>query len=260
MKYRLYIDEVGNSDLGSSKDPNHRYLSLTGVILELDYVATTVFPTIEAMKRDFFNSHPDEPVILHRKELVNKNFPFENLRDPAKEAAFNQSFLNIIQTLDYAVITVTIDKLEHNQRYQAWRFDPYHYCMTVAVERYLFWLRNKNAVGDVMAESRSGKPDRRLKDSFERVFINGSDFLEPEIFGIHLTSKQLKVKSKDYNIAGLQLADSIAHPSFRTMLARKANQPLPNNFGGKIGQILEDSKYIRSFSGQIDGWGRKWLP
>lgn len=73
MKYRLYIDEVGNSDLGSSKDPNHRYLSLTGVILNLEYVSTTVFPAIEALKRDHFNSHPDEPVILHRKELVNKN-------------------------------------------------------------------------------------------------------------------------------------------------------------------------------------------
>ena len=77
MKYRLYIDEVGNSDLGSSKDPNHRYLSLTGIILELDYVSTTAFPAIEALKRDYFDSHPDEPIILHRKELVNK------LRTPA---------------------------------------------------------------------------------------------------------------------------------------------------------------------------------
>ncbi len=31
-KYRIYIDEVGNPDLGSSDDPNHRFLSLTGVI------------------------------------------------------------------------------------------------------------------------------------------------------------------------------------------------------------------------------------
>ena len=31
LKYRMYIDEVGNSDLNASTDPNHRYLSLTGV-------------------------------------------------------------------------------------------------------------------------------------------------------------------------------------------------------------------------------------
>ena len=55
-----------------------------------------------------------------------------------------------------------------------------------------------------MAESRGGKEDRRLKDSFERVYTSGSDFIAPEIFVVHLTSKQLKVKSKSNNIAGLQ--------------------------------------------------------
>ncbi|HUT24239.1 MAG TPA: hypothetical protein VM492_07865 [Sumerlaeia bacterium] len=42
MKHRIYIDEVGNSDLESSDDPNHRFLSLTGVVLGLDYVGSTV--------------------------------------------------------------------------------------------------------------------------------------------------------------------------------------------------------------------------
>ncbi len=260
MKYRLYIDEVGNSDLGSSKDPNHRYLSLTGVMIELDYTATTVFPAIEGLKRDFFGSHPDEPVILHRKELVNKKHPFQSLGDPTIEEAFNQSLLNLLHILDYAVITVVIDKLEHNQRYQVWRFDPYHYCLTVMVERYVLWLKSKNATGDVMAESRGGKEDMRLKDSFERVFTKGSDYMESEMFATHLTSKQLKVKPKGNNIAGLQLADIIAHPSFRATLARKEHQSLLDNFGGKIAAILEATKYIRSPNGQIDKWGRKWLP
>lgn len=260
MKYRLYIDEVGNSDLGSSRDPNHRYLSLTGVILNLEYVSTTVFPAIEALKHDYFNSHPDDPIILHRKEIVNKKHPFEGLRDPATEKAFNQNLLDLLQNLDYAVITVVIDKLEHNQRYEVWRFDPYHYCMTIIVERYVLWLKNNNARGDVMAESRRGKEDLSLKDAFERVYTNGTDFIEPELFMTHLTSKQLKVKLKRDNIAGLQLADIIAHPSFRATLACREQESLANNFGGKIAEILEASKYFRSHGGQIDNWGREWLP
>ena len=260
MKYRLYIDEVGNSDLGSSKDPNHRYLSLTGVIFELEYISTTVFPSIENLKHDYFNSHPDEPVILHRKELVNKKYPFANLRDPVVEDAFNKSLLDLLQNLDYAIITVAIDKLEHNQRYQVWRFDPYHYCLEVMVERYVLWLKSKSAVGDIMVESRSGKEDLRLKTAFEGVYTNGSGFIESEVFAAHLTSRQLKVKPKSTNIAGLQLADIIAHPSFRAVLARKELLSLPDNFGGKIGKILEDKKYVRSPEGQIDGWGTKWLP
>lgn len=54
MKYRIYIDEVGNSDLGSSENFNHRYLSLTGVIFELEFVSKVLSPDIEKIKKDFF--------------------------------------------------------------------------------------------------------------------------------------------------------------------------------------------------------------
>ena len=64
MKYRLYIDEVGNPDIGASDNPNHRYLSLIGVILELGYVDASVFPRLESLKRRYFRSHADDPVIL----------------------------------------------------------------------------------------------------------------------------------------------------------------------------------------------------
>jgi hypothetical protein len=184
MKCRLYVYEVGNSDLGSSSNPNHRYLSLTGVIFELDYVKNTVFPAVEGIKNKYFNSHPDEPIILHRKEIVNKKSPFDSLMDPKVEISFNNDLIKLLTNLNYLVITVVIDKSEHKSRYQVWRFDPYHYCLTILVERYVRWLQENNSVGDVMAESR----------------------------------------------------------------------------GGKIASILEESKLLRSPSGQINGWGRKWLP
>lgn len=260
MKYRLYVDEVGNSDLGASNNPNHRYLSLTGIILELDYVQSTVFPTIEDLKQRYFNSHPDDPIILHRKELVNKKPPFESLHDPDIERAFNEDLLGLLNDLDYVVITVVIDKLEHQTRYQTWRFDPYHYCLTILVERNVLWLQSRNAHGDVMAESRGGREDRRLKDSFKQVYERGSDFIQPDVFATCLTSRQLKVKPKSNNIAGLQLADLIAHPSYRAVLARHNKEAIAENFGGQIAQILEASKLHRSPTGRIIGWGRKWLP
>lgn len=260
MKYRLYIDEVGNSDLNASKDPNHRYLSLTGVIMELGYVQTTVFPAIETLKAHYFSSHPDEPIILHRKELVNKRYPFHSLREPEKERQFNAELLTLLRDLQYTVITTVIDKLEHQQRYTTWRFDPYHYCLAVLMERYVFWLEQHHVTGDVLAESRGGNEDRRLKDSFTRLHDNGTEYVPAAKFVTLLTSKQLKVKPKSNNIAGLQVADLVAHPSFKVTQARRENKALPDNFGGEIGKILETSKYHRSPSGKIDGWGRKWLP
>lgn len=260
MKHRLYVDEVGNSDLNASKDPNHRYLSLSGVIMELGYVQTAVFPAVEALKTKYFNSHPDEPLILHRKELVNKRYPFHALRDPEKEREFNHKLLTLLRELNYTVITTVIDKLEHQQRYSVWRYDPYHYCLAVLVERYIFWLEQNKAVGDVMAESRGGREDRRLKASFAQLYANGTDYVKAEKFAAYLTSKQLKVKPKSNNIAGLQIADLIAHPSFKATQARRDNKTLPENFGGIIATILEEEKYHRSSTGRINGWGRKWLP
>lgn len=260
MKHRLDIDEVGNSDLKASTDPNHRYLSLTGIIFELGYVQSTLFPQLEELKQRYFNSHPDEPVCLHRKELVNHSYPFSALRDSAIEAAFNRELLLLLSLFDYRVITVVIDKQEHQQRYKVWRYDPYHYALAVLVERFVSWLREQDTIGDVMAESRGGREDRRLKDSFEGIYEKGTDYVQPDEFSRWLTSRQLKVKSKDNNIAGLQIADLIAHPSYKATLARHLRQELPENFGGQIAQILEEQKYYRNNRGKIDGWGRKWLP
>ena len=76
-----------------------------------------------------------------------------------------------------------------------------------------------------------------------------------------LTSRQFKVKAKSNNTArGLQIADLIAHPSYKSAVARQNSQVLPANFGGKIAAILENDKYDRDLQGRIDGWGRKWLP
>lgn len=191
---------------------------------------------------------------------MNKKHPFEALRNPRVEQVFNKELLDLLTNLDYVAITVVIDKLEHLQRYKVWHFDPYHYSLSVLVERYVLWLQSKNSRGDVMVESRGGKEDMRLKNSFVRFYQKGTDYLDAQIFAQRLTSKQLKVKSKSNNISGLQLADVIAHPSFSATLARKNNESLAKNFGSRIVKILEMSKYHRNPQGRIRGYGRKWLP
>lgn len=96
-KQRLYIDEIGNSGLRTSHNPKHQYLSLTGVMMNLDYVRTDLQPQIEALKARYFQSHPDDPLTLHRKELVNQRPPFEALRDPDVRAAFDVDLMNPYQ-------------------------------------------------------------------------------------------------------------------------------------------------------------------
>lgn len=244
MKYRIYIDEVGNSDLESSDNPNHRFLSLTGVILDLKYVADVLNPQMEAFKQTFFGSHPDEPIILHRKEILNAKPPFEALQSESTRKNFDAQLLKLIHDWEYKVITICIDKKKHTQTYSTWRHDPYHYCLEVLIERYIFFLDSTDSQGDVMAESRGGKEDMRLKKTFHRLYEDGTNFIKPDRFAKRLTSSQLKVKSKANNISGLQLADLLAHASRNEILAQNElrNDTLPD-FGKKISEILRCKYY-----------------
>jgi hypothetical protein len=256
MKYRCYIDEVGNTDLESSDNPNHRFLSLTGVILELDYVKTTVQPQLEALKNRFFHPHPDDPLIFHRKEMVNRRAPFEALLNPVVRDEFDRELLRLLAAWDYVVVSVCLDKKKHKETYQTWRYDPYHYCLAVLLERYIFFLNVANAQGDVLAESRGGKADRRLKDSFEHLWANGSEFVSQQQFQRALTSKQLKVKPKANNIAGLQIADLIAHPSRNEILREQGHLTADAApFGKRVVELLATKYYQRE--GKV--FGKKFL-
>ena len=249
MKYRVYIDEVGNPDLRSSDDPNHRFLSLTGVIVELGYVASVLHPQMEELKTRFFGSHPDEPVILHRKELVNAKGPFRALKDPRLRAEFDRDLLQHLEDWDYTVITVCLDKKRHLETYSTWRYAPYHYCMHVLLERYVFFLNRRCTRGDCIAESRGGKEDNRLKASYARLWEQGTDFVEPEQFQRALTSRELKVKPKASNISGLQLADLVAHASRNEILR---GQGLLFWQMGRFAELV-----IRILAGKYDQMGGK---
>jgi len=85
--------------------------------------------------------------------------------------------------------------------------------MACLLERYVYFLRRRGAHGDVMSESRGGKEDMRLKTSFVRPCESGTEYLPAEQIQGVLTSRQLKVKTKQNNISGLQIADLIAHSS-----------------------------------------------
>lgn len=256
-KFRVYIDEVGNPDLGSSENPNHRFLSLTGIIADLEHVRACIQPELEALKASLFLSHPDDPVVLHRKELMGGKPPFQALRDPKVRERFNGQLLAHLADWQYSVITVCLDKQVHKQTYTTWRYDPYHYCLAVLLERYVFYLEQREASGDVMAESRGGKEDGRLKRSFNKLCAQGTEYIEPERVGRVLTSRNLKVKPKWANVACLQIADLIAHPSRNEVLIENGhgNAIRLAQFGRRIVDVIQPKYYQRQ--GRI--YGKKYL-
>ena len=113
-RYRLYLDEAGDHVYSRNEDNVvSRYLGITGVIVENDYYKKVIHPDFTEFKERHFPHNPDEPVILHRKELINKKGPFWRLLDPAKERAFNDDFLVTLKKYDFKLLTVVIDKNAH---------------------------------------------------------------------------------------------------------------------------------------------------
>jgi len=283
--YRLYIDESGDHSYGKRELQNlrikfkdrtidysmkhypelereeKRYLGLTGCIIETEKYRSVFYPRFEALNQKHFPHNPDEPVILHRKDVINKRGPFWRLRDPEKEKLFNEELLSLFEEMDYTVITVVIDKKAHVERYKESAYHPYHYCLSILLERYCGFLHFYNAKRDVLGESRGGTEDRQLKDAYNRIYDSGTQFRRPEFFHRVLTSKEIKLKPKQANIAGIQLADLLAYPLKQEILAENAKIPtMPDElFGKRVCEIVK-KKYNRHFyDGRVYGYGKVFL-
>lgn len=263
MFYRLFIDEVGNGDLaGSAANDNVRFLSLTGILTRVDLHDKRFVEAMTALKMDIFG---DPTVILHRRDIVRRDKPpFNMLVDTRLRDRFNDGVLGLIRSLPYIALTVSIDKRQHLERYSAWHFDPYHYCLRCLVERYVRWLMRNDGKGDVVIEARYKAADKRAKASFRSIYDRGTEHLPPSQIQSRLLSHDLRLEPKSANTPGIQLADLIAHPSHRSMRWDRDGRPqtaAADDFGQRIVDILLERRYARHpKSGVIEGWGRKWLP
>jgi hypothetical protein len=168
--HRLFIDETGTHDLTGAQDPNNRFLSLTGLIFSFGEIERRLEPGLVRLKQKHFpHLASPEMIILHRKDIINRRPPFEILSNPDKEDAFNADLLTLLAWLRYTVITITIDKREHLERYSVWRIDPYHYCLEAMMERYCMHMNVRSVQGDVMIESRDKRQDKKLKKLFRFI-------------------------------------------------------------------------------------------
>ncbi|HXG99654.1 MAG TPA: DUF3800 domain-containing protein [Sphingomicrobium sp.] len=258
--YRLYVDEVGTDDVGSVEADNERYLSLTGVAMRIIEARDNLTPRLDALKADIFDHDPDDPIILHRKKIMKENGPFGCLRDPALRARFDVHTMGAMADCEYRVISALIDK-KAMLRKLAWvNKEPYHYLMEVLVEKYVQFLERHNTIGDVMPEGRLGKKDERLQAAYMRVRGDGTYYVPQARIRDRVPSANLKFRYKKNNIAGLQLADLLAHPSHMIFRERMGHEVTLGTFYGGVKDLLLASKYDRSSTGKITGYGMKWLP
>lgn len=259
MSYRLYVDEVGNDDREHVDDDNNRFLSLTGLAMHLDHARDDVTPNINALKA-LLRHDPDELVVLHRKDIMNKRRAFEALRDDELREKFDTDLINILKQSEYRVITAVIDKKEMIERFHWRQQHPYHYLMEIIVEKYAQWLERIAGYGDIMPEKRRGPADTNLQMAYESVWANGTYYVESKRIQERIRAKNLKFRGKNDNITGLRLCDIIAHPSYMWVKKNRGHNIKLGPYAEKIIPILVKSKYDRGCYGNIPGYGTKYLP
>jgi hypothetical protein len=263
MSYRLYVDEVGNDDLGNVADARHRYLSLTGVAIRHDHVRDHATPNMNQLKSDIFKQHdPDSPIILHRKDIMNKRGPFGVLNEPDMCATFDKKLIEYLRETNYTVFTCLIDK-KGMLTQTHWRQNhPYHYLMEILVEKYVQWLERRGSTGDIMPEMRRGQKDKALQRAYNRVRSLGTYYVSASRMHAALPAKQLKFRGKEANITGLQICDLVAHPSHMDIRRSREFGLSLGAFAREVIPLLRELKYDRSPYNPrtISGYGMKYLP
>jgi hypothetical protein len=68
--FRLYVDEVGTASLTHLDQDKHRYLSLTGVAIDIRHAADALEPNMNWIKASVLNHDPDSPIIFHRTDIM----------------------------------------------------------------------------------------------------------------------------------------------------------------------------------------------
>jgi len=258
--YRLYVDEVGTDDLTHLEQDNHRFLSLTGLAMQVPHARDQLKPKFDWIKTTIFNHDPDEPLIFHRSDIVQRKRAFGVLNDDTKRDLFDRSIIRSMEGTDYRVISALIDKLGMMRQPRWENQHPYHYLMEILVEKYTQFLERHKAIGDIMPEGRKGKKDAALQAAFEKVMAEGTYYVSASRMNAAIPFKDLKFRYKPQNVAGLQLCDLLAHPSHMLMRGKMNHDVELGDFCQKVGTILWDQKYDRGSNGSILGYGMKWLP
>ena len=254
-RYRLYIDESGDHTYNQIAELQHRYLALLGVWFMQGDDYNAFANDLERFKESLFGQRPDNPVVLHRSDIINRKGAFGILCDEENRNRFDTGLLEVISRARFKMICVILDKQTHQKQYVS-PFHPYHYCLATMLERYSGWLLYKSAVGDVMAESRGGEEDLQLKQAYRRVYESGSIHFSHDKHQRALTSKDIKIQPKRANIAGLQLADVLAYPVKQAKLVEKGLIPDPGDVFGKKVYGAVQAKFNRNeFRGIVEGDG-----
>lgn len=240
--YLVFADESGDHNLNQIDPQFPVFVLLFAIIPKKDYVER-VCPDLQRFKFQFWGH---DEVVLHEHEIRKPFGDFLFLLQKPRREKFLAALSEQMAALPATVVAVVIDKPAYVARYHQ-PVNPYDYAMEAGLERVFRHLESVGqaaATTPIIVEKRGRREDAELELAFRRV-CDGANALHTAL------PLQLVMVPKASNSAGLQLTDLMARP-----VALKHLRPHQPN---RAFDIIA-SKFRRSPSGNIDGWGLKHLP
>lgn len=216
--YTMCLDESGDHSL-DKVDPQFSVFVLAGCIFTDDYYETTVTKEMSKYKQGLFG---DDGIILHTADITRNRRGFEAMKDPDFRQRFYELTNALVARLDFTVVACAIDKQKLINLYGESALDPYTLSLECVVERFVFFLQEKDGRGRIVVESRNPVLDRELDLAYQLLLNKGSRYVRPSRLKARLSG--LSFSQKQENVPGLQVADLVATPIARAVIGKTSKE------------------------------------
>jgi len=240
--YIVYVDESGDHGL-THVNPNYPVFVLAFCIFEKENYIRHVVPKVQRFKFNYFGH---DMAILREADIRKSRPPFDLLLNPTVREPFMRELNGLVENAAFTIVASAIRKA-HFRPPAGSDGNPYHVAMELGLERVFLALQERGQrerITHVVFERRGPKEDNQLELEFRRLMDR------TRLVGMAETL-ELVFAHKQANSAGLQLADMVARPIGRHVLA--PDQP---NRAFEIAR----GKLRRSPAGEIEGRGLKRYP
>ena len=225
IDYVMFVDENGNSEIrdilkciakNQTIDVNDKFFTVTGVIFTKQQYAIAKTKLNQLKEKywengTYFYKDEQRKVCLHSREIRRRSGAFDiHLID---YNAFMEDVSNLIKSLNYKIISITIDK--ENYLLKHYQFNVYNTAMCFLLQRYVYLLPN-NTKGSIMLEARGKDEDYILLNEMKHIIFEtgikniSSEELQNKIAGTYSNPKWNK--EYDDTFSGLEIADLSSYP------------------------------------------------
>ncbi len=228
--YTLYLDESLNKETNT--------LIVAGIAVEKGKI-NFLNNRISDIKKMLWSGFeiPDNDYVLHCTELsVIKN----NRRNPRLDSyikrdsyqflgklnaqeikdridSVTNAIARTIELSDIIVLGCAINRLKYQFYYPAQieRDDEYSIALETIIENYVHFLKQNNAVGDVLYESRDSantadSPDVQMKHNFQRIIVNNKGIISIKQSEVLNRIRDFNTISKKEAVSGIEISDYVA--------------------------------------------------